>query len=144
MYTAVGLRVAEIYAEANAVHKPKSVMRSLSTLPANMERRFNMCALSRPNYPPAQPTLSSKNVSPAPPSPILESQRCTKRWRKERINKGIGERKTRLGATLGVVTMDVKSYMARRGCEEKLLQRAYDTLLVLPKGKKTEKREQVM
>lgn len=31
----------------------------------------------------------------------------------------------------------------RREYEEKLLQRAYDTLLVLPSGKKVEKREQV-
>lgn len=32
----------------------------------------------------------------------------------------------------------------RRTYEEKLLQRAYDTLLVLPTGKKAEKREKVM
>ena len=32
----------------------------------------------------------------------------------------------------------------RREYEEKLLQRAYDTLLVLPAGKKEEKRDKVM
>lgn len=34
--------------------------------------------------------------------------------------------------------------MLRREYEEKVLQRAYDTLLVLPAGSKEEKREKVM
>ena len=84
---------------------------------------------------------------------------------KERINKEIGERRSRLGATLSGVTLDVKREVygksdletiyqncidwtqddeLRRQYEEKLLLRAYDTLLVLPKGKKAEKRDQVM
>ena len=83
---------------------------------------------------------------------------------KEKINREIGERRTRLGARIGQVTTNVKREVLegsnleniyrnimdwtqdddiRRQYEEKLLQRAYDTLMVLPAPKKTEKRQQV-
>ena len=83
---------------------------------------------------------------------------------KERINKEIGERRTRLGAKIAQVTNEVKREVwegsnlehlynciidwtvdddLRRLYEEKVLQRAYDTLLVLPFQRKPEKREQV-
>lgn len=83
---------------------------------------------------------------------------------KERINKEIGERRTRLGAKIGQITTEVKREVLegsnlehlynciidwtgdddlRRLYEEKVLQRAYDTLLVLPFQRKSEKREQV-
>ncbi|KAI9820883.1 MAG: Superkiller protein 3 [Thelocarpon impressellum] len=83
---------------------------------------------------------------------------------KERINKEIGERRTRLGAKLGQVTVEVKREVlsksrlehvyqsiidwtnddeVRREYEEKLLQRATDTLFVLPAAEKTAKRERV-
>jgi len=84
---------------------------------------------------------------------------------KERINKEIGERRTRLGAKLGQVTTDVtREVLAqskledlyqniidwssddelRRSYEEKLFQRAYDLLIVLSSEEKTAKRSQVM
>ncbi|MCJ1285074.1 Superkiller protein 3 [Xylographa opegraphella] len=84
---------------------------------------------------------------------------------KERINKEIGERRTRLGAKIGQVTMEVKrevfqgsnlEYLygciidwtsdddLRRLYEEKALQRAYDTLAVLPPKQKEAKRAQVV
>ncbi|KAI9816499.1 MAG: Superkiller protein 3 [Pycnora praestabilis] len=83
---------------------------------------------------------------------------------KEEINKQIGERRTRLGAKIGQVTADVKREVlvrssleqiyqniidwssedgVRRQYEEKLLQRAYDTLVVLPEDQKVDKRKQV-
>ena len=82
----------------------------------------------------------------------------------ERINKEIGERRTRLGAKLGHVTLEVKREVlenstlehlysciidwtndddVRRLYEEKVLQRAYDTLAVLPSQKKADKCLQV-
>ena len=84
---------------------------------------------------------------------------------KERINKEIGERRTRLGAKIGQVTTEVKRKVLegsnleylygcivdwtsdddlRRFYEEKILQRAYDTLVVLPPKQKETKRIQVM
>ena len=83
----------------------------------------------------------------------------------EMINKKIGERRTRIGARKDQVTVEVKREIygksqlegiyqnvidwtnndeARREYEEKLLQRAYDTLLVLGLDKKKEKRDQVV
>lgn len=102
------------------------------------------------------------------PNPSLTYTRIAEIYEteeKQRINKEIGERKTRLGATLSNVTSEVKREVygkseleriyesiidwtnddeQRREYEEKLLQRAYDTLLVLPAGKKADKREKVM
>ncbi|KAI9871744.1 MAG: Superkiller protein 3, partial [Pleopsidium flavum] len=84
---------------------------------------------------------------------------------KERANKEIGERRTRLGAKIGQVTTEVKGEIftnssleqiyqhiidwstvdeIRREYEEKLLRHAYDTLIVLPTQNKTQKREQVV
>jgi len=81
------------------------------------------------------------------------------------IKRLIEERKTRIGATLEGTTTAVKNeiYAAspleeiyqsivdwagddevRREYEEKLLRRAYDTLMVLPTGKKADKRAKVM
>ena len=83
---------------------------------------------------------------------------------KEKINKEIGQRRTRLGAKIDQVTADVKRQVFEDSCledwyqniidwtnndesrrlyEEKLLQHAYDMLAVVPVSKKTEKRKRV-
>ena len=83
---------------------------------------------------------------------------------KERINREIGERRTRLGARIEQVTLDVRREVmsqsileeiyqnvidwsnedeVRREYEEKLLRHAYDTLVVLPSEGKTNKRNRV-
>ena len=85
---------------------------------------------------------------------------------KERINKETGERRTRLGAKISQVTIEVKREVlrdsnledlyskiidwtndddVRRQYEERLLQRCLDVLIVLPPGtEKTEKRTKVL
>lgn len=81
------------------------------------------------------------------------------------IKRLIDERRLRLGATLETTTSSVKNEVysqsplegiyeeiinwtsndeLRREYEEKLLERAYNTLLVLPSGEKAEKRDKVM
>jgi hypothetical protein len=81
------------------------------------------------------------------------------------IKKLIEERKTRIGATIEGTKASVKNEIyaqsplegiyeeiinwtnddeLRREYEEKLLQRTYDTMLVLPVGEKAEKRSKVM
>ena len=83
---------------------------------------------------------------------------------KERINKEIGQRRTRLGARIDQVTLDVKREIlgaselesiyqciinwsnedeVRRDFEEKLFQHAYDTLGTLPPDAKGPKLQQV-
>ncbi|KAI9839741.1 MAG: Superkiller protein 3 [Sclerophora amabilis] len=89
---------------------------------------------------------------------IIESEE------KERINKEIGERRTRLGARIEQVTIDVKREVfgnsllesiyhnivstshedeIRREYEEKLLRHAYDTLTILPLDSKSDKLREV-
>ncbi|KAL8738690.1 MAG: hypothetical protein Q9181_000574 [Wetmoreana brouardii] len=84
---------------------------------------------------------------------------------KEKINFEIGQRRTRLGAKIEKVTAEVKKEIlqssrletlyqhvidwtdddtTRRLYEEKLLQHAYDTLIVLPAAEKASKRERVV
>lgn len=83
---------------------------------------------------------------------------------KEKINTEIGQRRTRLGAKIDQVTSEVKREVLenspleslyeniidwthddeiRRQYEERLLQHAYDTLIVVPTAKKAVKRKQV-
>lgn len=83
---------------------------------------------------------------------------------KEKVNKEIGERRTRLGAKIDQVITDVKREVmqgsdlerlyseiinwtdddeTRRHYEEKLLQHAYDTLAISQGSKKSERRERV-
>ncbi|KAM3417777.1 hypothetical protein BST61_g6006 [Cercospora zeina] len=83
----------------------------------------------------------------------------------ERIKKEISERRTRIGAKVGQVTVEVKREVftnsdlehlyqqlinwstddgVRREYEEKLLQRAYDTLIVLPFDQKAAKLDHVL
>ncbi|KAL8673541.1 MAG: hypothetical protein Q9168_002030 [Polycauliona sp. 1 TL-2023] len=84
---------------------------------------------------------------------------------KEKINYEIGQRRTRLGAKIDQVTADVKREVlqasdletiyqcivdwteddaTRRLYDERLLEHAHATLLVLPSNAKTQKREQVL
>ena len=93
---------------------------------------------------------------------ILESAEAEE---KEWVNNQIGERRTRLGARIDQVKQEVKreatelfditaklraviDWMdddeARHGAEEKLLQRAYDTLSVLPADEKPAQRDEVL
>lgn len=102
---------------------------------------------------------------PRPSFTYIRLAELTEAEEKERINKEIGERRTRLGAKIGHVTMEVtrevfaksdleKLYESiidwtnddeiRRSYEEKLLQRAYDHLLALSGDAKADKRSQVM
>ncbi|KAK5061179.1 hypothetical protein LTR84_007721 [Exophiala bonariae] len=93
---------------------------------------------------------------------ILESAQAEE---KEWINSQIGERRTRIGSKIDQVTRQVKyeaiskfqieqKYAAvidwtrdddaRHDIEQKLFQRMYDNLLVLPSGAKTEQRDKVL
>ncbi|KKK25027.1 hypothetical protein P175DRAFT_0445741 [Aspergillus ochraceoroseus IBT 24754] len=102
---------------------------------------------------------------PKPAQTYLRLVEMTESEEREFINREIGERRTRLGARIDQVTLEVKreAYkrseleplyrgivdwshddQVRRTYEEKLLQRAYDTLTVLPTNEKDSKRTEVL
>lgn len=101
---------------------------------------------------------------PHPSHTYLRMAEIAEAEEKEFINREIGERRTRLGARIDQVTLEVKreAYRrteldelyrgvinwsheddVRRKYEEKLLQRAYELLVVLPAEQKSEKRKEV-
>ena len=102
---------------------------------------------------------------PHPSLTYLRLIEITESEEKEYINREIGERRTRLGAKIDQVTREVKREAfkrselehlyrgivdwshddeVRRQYEEKLLQRAYDLLAVVPPAEKPAKREEVL
>ncbi|KAI9927714.1 hypothetical protein ASPWEDRAFT_52295 [Aspergillus wentii DTO 134E9] len=102
---------------------------------------------------------------PHPAQTYLRLIEITESEEKEFINREIGERRTRLGAKIELVTLEVKREAFRRSeleqlyrgivdwshddevrrtYEEKLLQRGYDLLLVLPSKEKNGKRKEVL
>lgn len=101
---------------------------------------------------------------PHPSDTFLRLIDITESEEREYINREIGERRTRLGARIDLVTAEVKREALgrieldnfyrgiidwsnddelRRKHEEKLLQRAFDLLMVLPKHQKPGKRKEV-
>ena len=101
---------------------------------------------------------------PHPSYTYVKLAEITEAEEKDRINKEIAERRTRLGARINQVTAEVKYEVyskssleelyhkvidwhlddeIRRQYEEKVLLRAYDTLVILPSKDKPEKLEKV-
>lgn len=101
---------------------------------------------------------------PSPSSTYIKLAQLTEAEEKERINKEIGERRTRLGARIEQVSNEVRREVLsksplediyqniinwtrdddeRREYEEKLLRHAYETLLSLASEAKAEKRHKV-
>lgn len=164
-YTRVGLKLAEIYAAADDAHKSQSAIDKLVDLarkhgnPQQYARALRTQLPTSPVYSFLEGRLPNPSLTYVRIAEILEADE------KQTINKLIGERRTRLGATTEGTTIQVKQEIygkselediyqqiidwtnddeKRREYEEKLLQRVYDHLLVLPSGNKAEKREQVM
>ncbi|KAF1980946.1 translation repressor/antiviral protein Ski3 [Aulographum hederae CBS 113979] len=163
-YISISLRLAAIYAEADDAHKCQTVAdKLLSFAKKNGSRQQHKRALE--TQLPSSPVYTFlEGRLPHPSHTYTRLAEITEAEEKERINQQIGERRTRLGARIGKVTSEVRLEVygsskfeeycqsvidwtqddeVRRAYEEKLFQRAFDTLVVLPSEKKTAKREQV-
>ncbi|KXL50247.1 MAG: hypothetical protein FE78DRAFT_103627 [Acidomyces sp. 'richmondensis'] len=102
---------------------------------------------------------------PHPSHTYIKLAEITEELEAQQIKQEISERRTRIGARIGQVTVDVKREVlgkseleviyqhiidwskdddVRRKYEEKLLQHAYDVLLVLPAEHKSAKLDQVL
>lgn len=125
---------------------------------AQLKHSMDVYLPGRPLYDFLEGSIPQPALTYAKIADIVEAEE------KEKINTEIGQRRTRLGAKIDQVTADVKREVLessqledlygaiidwtqddeiRRRYEEKLLQRAYDTLATLPAHKKAIKREQV-
>jgi tetratricopeptide (TPR) repeat protein len=165
--TDVGLKLAQIYAELDDAHKSQSAIDKLvDHARRHAKEKPQQYARALATQLPTSPIysyLEGRLMQPAAVyTRIVEIHEAEEA---ERIKRLVAERKTRIGATLTGTTMEVKNEVygasplediyqsiidwtgddeQRREYEEKLLVRAYETLLALPAGQKAEKRDKVM
>ncbi|KAF2258540.1 hypothetical protein CC78DRAFT_526121 [Lojkania enalia] len=164
-HTRVGLKLAEIYAGADDAHKSQSAIDKLVDFARANGTKYQYVDALKTQLPSSPIYSYLEGRLPSPSSILTRMAEILEAEEMQRINKLIGERRTRLGATTEGVTIDTKREIfgkselesiyqgiidwtnddeMRRRYEEKLLLRAYETLLVLPESKKKEKRDQVM
>ncbi|KAI4930529.1 uncharacterized protein J4E92_004361 [Alternaria infectoria] len=161
----VGLELAQIYMNLDDAHKSQSAIDKLVDharahgTKTQYARALGTQLPSSPVYSYLEGRLPDPSKTYTRIAEIHETQEAST------IKRLIEERRLRIGATLEGTTASVKNeiYAAsplegiyeeiinwtgddelRREYEEKLLARAYDTLMVLPSGEKAEKREKVM
>ncbi|EFQ27501.1 tetratricopeptide [Colletotrichum graminicola] len=154
-YQQAAISLAEIYRDAEDMYKCQDVIdkfidfaRSQGDPPQYVEA-LGVILPGSPIYPALEGRV------PHPAKTYETMAQITEAYEKKRINTLIGERRTRIGARLNEVTLEVKrEVMAqsklefvyqqlinwtnddelRRKYEEKLLQYCYDRLLVAPPG----------
>ncbi|KAJ4290989.1 Superkiller protein 3 [Kalmusia sp. IMI 367209] len=161
----VELKLALIYAELDDAHKAQTAIDKLVDH-ARRNGTKQQYARALTTQLPTSPIYSYlEGRLPNPAATYTRIAEIHETEEAQIIKRQIDERKTRLGATLESTTIEVRNEVygasplediyqgiidwtsddaLRREYEEKLLQRAYDTLLVLPPGKKSEKRVRVM
>lgn len=164
-YREAAVKVAEIYATADDKHRCQVTIDDFTKFAkehgdtAQLKRSLEVLLPSSPIYDYLEGRIQHPSLTYTRLAEIIENEE------KQRINKEIGERRTRLGARIGQVTTDVKREVftssnleelykniidwthddeSRREYEQKILQRMYDTLIVLPKDQKSAKRDQVL
>ncbi|KAL1303135.1 hypothetical protein AAFC00_006567 [Neodothiora populina] len=164
-YREATVKVAEIYANADDKHRCQTAVDKFTKFAkangsvAQYKRSLEILLPQSPIYDFLEGRIPHPSLTYTRLAEITETEE------KQRINSQIGERRTRLGARIGQVTRDVKKEVytasnleelykhaidwtnddeARREFEEKLLQRMFDTLIVLSDEEKAAKREQVL
>ncbi|KUJ14811.1 TPR-like protein [Mollisia scopiformis] len=166
LYQVAALKLAEIYQSADDKYKCQDVVDKFLGFAKNQGTRLQYKKSQEIILPtsPIYNYLEGRVPHPAHTYQIMAQ--ITEFEEKERINKTIGERRTRIGAQIGQVTIDVKREVfrdsdledlygkiidwsnddeVRRQYEEKLLQRCMEALTVLvPSTDKNEKRAKVM
>ncbi|KAK8222154.1 hypothetical protein BKA81DRAFT_404916 [Phyllosticta paracitricarpa] len=163
-YVEVGLKLAEIYANGDDAHKAQTALDKVVDL-ARSQGTKSQYKRALEVYLPTSPVYTSlEGRVPHPSHTYTRIAEILEEEEKQRVNKEIGERRTRLGARVAQVTTEVKREVygrsdlediyrsvidwtnddeIRRQYEEKLLQRAYETLSVLPAEDKHKKRAEV-
>ncbi|PQE32365.1 hypothetical protein CJF32_00001107 [Rutstroemia sp. NJR-2017a WRK4] len=165
-YQTAALRLAQIYQAQNDKYKCQDVIDKFQAFAKNQGTRLQHRKSLEIVLPesPIYDYLEGRVPHPSHTYQIIAQ--ITEFDEKERINKEIGERRTRLGAKIGQVTTEVKREVLkdsdleniysqiinwsndddiRRQYEEKLIQRCLDVLIILPSGEqKKEKHDKVL
>lgn len=165
-YQTAALRLAEIYQVADDKYKCQDVIDKFLGFAKNNGTRLQHKQAQEIVLPTSSIYEYLEGRIPHPAHTYQIMAQITEFEEKERINKEIGERRTRLGAKIGQVTIEVKREAlrdsdledlyeniinwstddeVRRQYEEKLVQRCLEALAVLPPGKeKVEKRAKAL
>jgi superkiller protein 3 len=161
-YQVAALKLAEIYQALDDKYKCQDVLDKFLGLAKNQGTRLQYKHAQEIVLPTSPIYEYLEGRIPHPSHTYQVQAQITEFEEKERINREIGIRRTRLGAKIAQVTVDVKREVLRdsdledlynkvidwsiddeirRQYEEKLLQRCIEALAVLPVGKdKDEKR----
>jgi superkiller protein 3 len=161
LYQEAALSLATIYQSADDKYKCQDVVDKFLMFAKNQGSRLQYKHAQEIILPgsPIYEYLEGRVPHPAHTYQIMAQ--ITEFEEKERINKDIGERRTRLGAKIGQVTLEVKREVLRdsdledlytkiidwssddeirRQYEEKLVQRCLEALTVLPSGQERSKK----
>jgi superkiller protein 3 len=163
-YQIAALKLAEVYRDVDDKYKCQDVVDKFIAFAKSQGTRQQQ----RRSLEILLPTSSIYNYLegriPHPSHTYQKIVEITEADEKERTNKEIGERRTRLGAKISQVTLEVQREILRnspledlyskiidwsnddeirRQYEEKLLQRCYDTLVVSPLSEMNDKRVKV-
>jgi superkiller protein 3 len=163
-YQIAALRLAEVYRDLDDKYKCQDVVDKFISFAKSQgtrqqhRRSLEILLPTSPVYDYLEGRI------PHPSHTYQKIVEITEADEKERTNKEIGERRTRLGAKISLVTLEVQREILRdspledlygkvidwsnddeirRQYEEKLLQRCYDVLVVSPLPEKPEKRVKV-
>jgi len=163
--TQVGLKLAEIYAAADDAHKSQTAIDKLVDFARKHGTKLQYARALETQLPTSPVYSFLEGRLPNPANVYTRLAEIHEAEEDQTIEQQIFERRTRLGSTAESVNIEVRQEVygkspleaiyeniinwtnddeLRRGFEEKLLQRAYDTLMVLPSGKKAEKRDKVL
>ncbi|KAH7369699.1 hypothetical protein BKA65DRAFT_416744 [Rhexocercosporidium sp. MPI-PUGE-AT-0058] len=165
-YQTAALRLAEIYRDGDDKYKCQDVVDKFLAFAKSHGTRLQQKKSQELTLPTSSIYEYLEGRLPHPAHTYQIMAQITEFEEKERINKEIGERRTRLGAKIGQVTTEVKREVLRdsdleelyghiidwssdddirRQYEEKLVQRCVEALSVLPPGpEKTEKRKKAL
>jgi superkiller protein 3 len=164
-YITASLKLAEVLAEGNNQHKCQSVVDKLVGLASNRGTKAQYKRALAVQLPTSPVYSFLEGRLPHPSHTYTRLAEATEAEEKAREKAEVETRRTRIGAKRDQVVAEVKREIygqsdleelyqgvidwteddgTRRKFEEKLLQRAYDVLLVLPNNQKAAKREQVV
>jgi superkiller protein 3 len=163
LYQSAALKLAEIYQAADDKYKCQVVVDTFLGFSKNQGTRLQYKKAQEIVLPSSSIYDYLEGRIPHPSHTYQIMAQITEFEEKERINRDIGERRTRLGAKIGQVTVEVKREVLRdsdleelyekiidwsnddeirRQYEEKLLQRCLEALTVLPPGEQKVERQQ--